>query len=186
MTYGFALMTMGTLLVYSGWSNNTVVDVLRGLGKTRKPGGAGETGFVALITAPVAGATSAVTPGSGGEGPTTSGGVPKGMTTFDGHPMCQWVADELQWARDHGWGGSATSGYRSKADQARACEETSGPCAEPGKSNHQGKKYPKCAADVSDPAELDAILAKKPGRRLHWTGKSIGDEPHFSSGLVGV
>lgn len=185
MTYGFALMTAGTLLVYSGWSNNSVADVLRGLGKSRKAG-AGETGFIALLSAPVTGATKAATPGSGGEGTATSGDAPKGLTTFDGHPMCKWVAEELQWAREHGWGGGASSGYRSKADQARACEETSGPCAEPGKSNHQGKKYPKCAADVTDPAGLDAVLSKKPGRKLHWTGKSIGDEPHFSSGLVGV
>jgi hypothetical protein len=185
MTYGFALLTMGTLLVYSGWSNNSIADVLRGLGKTPKSG-AGDTGFIALLTAPVAGATSAATPGSGGEGSATSKGTPKGLTTFDGKPVCKWVAEELEWARNHGWGGSLTSGYRDYGDQVRACEETSGPCAEPGKSNHQGKKFPKCAADVSNPQELEEVLSKKPGRRLHYTGKGIGDEPHFSSGLAGV
>lgn len=185
MTFGFAMLTYGMLLMYSGWSNNTIIDVLEGLGKSHKPG-AGDTGFAALLQSAASGAV----PGSGGEGPATGaaagGKAPKGVTTFDGKPCCKWIANELQWAREHGWRGSLTSGYRSKADQARACEETSGPCAEPGKSNHQGKKYPKCAADVTEPQQLEEVLSKKPGRLLHYTGKSIGDEPHFSSGLNGV
>lgn len=72
MTYGFALLTAGTLLVYSGWSNSSIVDVLRGLA-VRK-GGAGDTGFVSLLTAPAQGAAEAVKPG--GEGLPA---IPKGM-----------------------------------------------------------------------------------------------------------
>jgi len=183
MTYGFALLTMGTLLVYSGWSNNSIADVLKGLGKNRTSG-AGDTGFVSLIT----GAGNAVKPGSGGEGPATGvgGKVPRGLTTFDGVPVCKWIADELQWARDHGWNGSLTSGYRSKQHQAEVCATGVKPCATPGTSNHQGKAFPKCAADVSEPEQLDRVLSKKPVRKLHYTGKSIGDIPHFSSGLNGV
>lgn len=181
MTYGFALMTAGTLLLYSGWSNSSILEVLQGIAKPKS--GPGEAGFVALL---LSGSKSAVTPESGGEGMHTAHGTPKGLTTFDGKPVCKWIAVELQWAREHGWTGSLNSGYRSAADQARVCAETSNPCAPPGTSNHQGKKYPKGAADVTNEAELNKVLAKKPGRKLYWTGKAIGDNPHFSSGLSGV
>lgn len=181
MTYGFALLTAGALFMYSGYTNMPVASVLSGLtqGRTR---GAGDTAFTALIT----GAGEAVSPGSGGSGPATSGPVPKGLTTFDGIPVCKWVAEELEWARKHGWTGSLTSGWRSKQHQKEVCATGVQPCAKPGTSNHEGKRYPKCAADVSEPEQLDKVLSKKVGRRLHYTGKSIGDTPHFSSGLNGV
>lgn len=64
MTFGFALLTAGTVLVYSGWTNSSIPDVLKGLA-VRK-GGAGDTGFVSLLTAPATGAKEAGTPNSGG------------------------------------------------------------------------------------------------------------------------
>lgn len=180
MTFGFALLTIGSLLLYSGYQNSTIAEVLQGL--STKQEGPGETGFASLLS----GAANAVTPGSGGEGPAVNGSAPKGLTTFDGKQVCKWVAEELQWARQHGWTGGLESGYRSKQEQAEACKHTSGPCATPGKSNHQGTRFPKCAADVTQAAQLEKILSKKPGRKLHYTGKSIGDTVHFSSGLTGV
>lgn len=180
MTYGFALLTAGTLLVYSGWSNSSIADVLRGLA-VRK-GGAGDTGFVSLLQAPAKGAGEALQPG--GTGPQTA--MPVGVTTFDGKPCARWIAQELKWARKHGWTGSLTSGYRSKAEQERVCATGVKPCAKPGTSNHEGKAYPKGAADVSQAAQLDQVLSRKRGRRLKWTGRSIGDDVHFSSGLNGV
>ena len=181
MTYGFALLTIGSLLVYSGWSNNSIADVLKGLGNKRNSG-PGDAGFIALLS----GAGNAVKPGTGGEGPATSGSTPRGLSTFDGIPVCKWIAEELEWARKHGWSGSLTSGYRSKQHQKEVCATGVKPCATPGTSNHEGKKYPKCAADVTEPAQLDEVLSKKPVRKLKYTGKSIGDIPHFSSGLNGV
>ena len=182
MTYGFTLLTAGFLLAYSGWSNSTIADVMRGLA-VRK-GGAGDTGFVSLMTAPVKGVSEAVKP-TGGTGVPASK-LARGVTTFDGKPCAKWVAAELTWARNHGWTGSLSSGYRSKADQERVCATGVKPCATPGTSNHEGKVYPKGAADVTQEAQLDQVLSKKPGRRLKWTGKSIGDNVHFSSGLNGV
>lgn len=180
MTYGFALLTAGTLLVYSGWSNSSIVDVLRGLA-VRK-GGAGDTGFVSLLTAPAQGAAEAVKPGGSGK----RVAPPAGVTTFDGKPCARWVAQELEWARKHGWTGRLESGYRSKSDQERVCATGVKPCAKPGTSNHEGKVYPKGAADVTEAEQLDRVLSRKPGRRLHWTGNSIGDPVHFSSGKNGV
>ena len=182
MTYGFALLTAGTLLVYSGWSNSSIADVLRGLA-VRK-GGAGDTGFVSLLRAPAEGVGEAVKPNSGGTGPKTA--MPVGVTTFDGKPCARWVAQELQWARKHGWTGRLESGYRSKADQERVCATGVKPCATPGTSNHEGKRYPKGAADVTEAEQLDRVLSRKPGRKLRWTGRSVNDPVHFSSGLNGV
>ena len=179
MTYGLALLTAGTLLVYSGWSNSSIADVLKGLA-VRK-GGAGDTGFVSLLRAPAEGVGEAVAPGG-----KTQGKPPAGVTTFDGKACARWVAQELEWARKHGWTGRLESGYRSKADQERVCATGVKPCAKPGTSNHEGKRYPKGAADVTEAEQLDRVLSKKPGRRLKWTGKSIGDPVHFSSGLNGV
>ena len=165
------MLTTGTLLLISGLRNRTIAEVLEGV-FSPKPGGPGE-GTVA---------SSEPT----GTAPRGTGKTPKGLTTFDGQRVCKWVALELQWAREHGWTGSLTSGYRDVAEQAQACRETTGPCAKPGESNHQGTRYPKCAADVTEPEQLDKVLSKNPLRRLHYTGKSIGDTPHFSSGLNGV
>lgn len=184
LSAGFGLMTAGTLLAYSGWTNNSIADVLQGLAVPK--GGAG-AGFVAMISGAGSGVREGATPRSGGAGP-PAGKAPAGLTTFDGQPICRWVAAELRWARKHGWTGSLTSGYRSTADQARVCAEVppGTPCAAPGESNHQGKRYPKCAADVTEAAQLDRVLSRKRGRRLKWTGPQANDEPHFSSGLNGV
>ena len=181
MTFGFAMLTVGTLLLYSGYTNRSMAEVLQGLA-VKSSGGPGETGFVSLVN----GTMSAITPGSGGEG--MPGKTPAGLTKFDGKPVCRWVAAELEWARRHGWGGSLTSGFRSTADQARVCAEVppGTPCAAPGQSNHQGTRYPKCAADVSDPEGLDRVLSRKKFRRLKYTGPQANDPPHFSSGLTGV
>lgn len=185
MTYGFALLTAGTLLVYSGWSNSTIADVLKGLA-VRK-GGAGDTGFISMLSAPAQGVGEAVTPRSGGTGPSVGGGkLPVGITTFDGKPCAKWVAAELRWARRHGWTGTLSSGYRSKQDQERVCATGVKPCATPGTSNHEGKRYPKGAADVTEEAQLDQVLSRKRGRKLKWTGPSVNDNVHFSSGLNGV
>ena len=185
MTYGFSLLTVGALMMYSAWSNSTIAEVMRGLAVSK--GGPGDTGFISLMQTPVKGMSEAVTR-SGGTGP-KAGKVPAGITVFEGERVCKWIAAELRWARKHGgpnqtW--RVSSGYRDNREQAQACAETSGPCADPGTSNHQGKRYPKCAVDIENAAELDKILSRKPGRRLKWTGPRINDDVHFSSGLTGV
>lgn len=194
MTFGFALMAVGWILMESGWSNSSISDVLKGISKTIPTSyspGAGDTGFISYLTGGTSGAVSgvgeAVTPRSGGSGRAVPGAkLPVGVTSFDGKPCAKWVAAELQWAREHGWKGRLESGYRSKADQERVCATGVTPCAKPGTSNHEGKRFPKGAADVTNPEELDAVLSHKHGRKLKYTGKTIGDVPHFSSGLNGV
>lgn len=190
MTYGFGLVTLGILLLYSGYNGQSLISVLRGIKGTPEQK---ETAFDVALKVISAG-SSAVSPGNSGEGPTTpekrnkgeAGKVPRGMATFDGQPLCKWIADELEWAREHGWNGHLESGYRSEQHQREVCATGVTPCATPGTSNHEGKSYPSCAVDVTEPEQLDKVLSKKPFRRLKWTGNSIGDPVHFSSGLRGV
>lgn len=173
LTPAFAFLSAGWVLLVSGQRNQSVADTLRGtIGSAIGPG---ERGFTAAILEGLGGAPSA---GAAG------GPLPSGMRQVDGKPVCAWIAEELEAAKQAGWSGSVVSGYRSVAEQAAACAGTSGPCAPPGQSNHQGTAWPKCAVDVSDPEGLARALPR--GSRLKWTGRTIGDSPHFSSGRRGV
>lgn len=174
MTFGFALLTAGTLLTYSGWTNSSIPEVLQGLA-VRK-GGAGDTGFISLITAPVAGVKEAATPRSGG-GDTSV----RGLATWvnpDGSKVqiAKWIYLELKRV---GFKGYIESGYRSEAEQARVCATGVQPCAAPGTSMHQGKVFPKGAIDVreSEAADLDAKL-KAAHSPLVYAGSK--DPVHFS------
>jgi len=176
VTYGFALLTAGTLLVYSGWSNSTIAEVLQGL--AIRKGGAGDTGFISLLTAPATGVKEAVTPGGGGGNSNTSA---RGLSTWtnpDGSKVqiAKWIYFELKRV---GWNGYIESGYRSRQEQARVCATGVQPCAAPGTSMHQGKVFPKGAIDVreSEAADLDAKL-KAAHSPLVYAGSK--DPVHFS------
>src|ERR1700742_1005143 len=123
LTAGFALLTAGTVFMYSGWTNASIPDVLNGLA-VRK-GGSGDIGFAALLTAPVTGTKEAATPNTGGGNnhnerskkapkkvPTTTAAASalKGLGTFDGHQVALWIIPYLVYARAHGWKGHVESG----------------------------------------------------------------------------
>lgn len=182
MTPAFGLLVLGGVFLVSAIRNRTVQETLSGITSTKPDTTATALDKAsAVLTSLVSGATGPVKGAAQTTGAVIGG---QGLVHFDGTLVCAWIARELQIARERGWQGSVTSGYRSPADQARACAETSGPCAPPGQSNHQGKRYPKCAVDVSDAEGLARAL--RPNSPLHWTGKSIGDDVHFSSGKNGV
>lgn len=109
----------------------------------------------------------------------------RGGVNFDGHVVAGWIAPILSWARAHGWGGSVTSGYRSFSQQAAlyARYRAGGNIAAvPGESNHEKLNYPGGAVDVSEPAQLNAVLRGYPRRpNLVWGGPVIGDQVHFSA-----
>lgn len=176
MTGAFGFLVVGWLMLASAVRNQGMADTLRGA-VSSGDAGPGARGFATAILGPP--------PPAGVSGPAgASGHVPSGMQQVDGHPVCAWIAQELQRARRNGWRGQVVSGYRNRQEQAAACAHTSGPCAKPGESNHQGTSFPSCAVDVTDPAGLARALGG--GSRLHWTGRTIGDSPHFSSGRRGV
>lgn len=116
--------------------------------------------------------------GSGGRALSLSQ-LPKGTSHFEGKTVAAWIAPALAYARKHGWKGSVTSGFRSFADQTRIYNSGVRPAAKPGTSNHEGAEFPRGAVDVSDAAQLSAILQKSPyGKLLQWAGPK--DPVHFS------
>lgn len=103
----------------------------------------------------------------------------QGLGSFDGHQVALWIIPFLRYARSHGWKGSVTSGYRSYAEQARIYNSGVRPAAVPGSSNHEGQAFPRGAIDVTEAAQLSAILERLPGGSLlKWAGSA--DPVHFS------
>jgi hypothetical protein len=107
-----------------------------------------------------------------------------GLATFDGKPVAAWIAPILQWARQHGWQGTVSSGYRTDAEQTAIYDSGVRPAAKPRSeggpgSNHEGSRFPEGAVDVADAPQLAAILDASPYRgQLVW---AAGKDPvHFS------
>lgn len=110
---------------------------------------------------------------------------------FDGHAVAPWIIPSLKWAREHGWKGTVTSGYRSCEHQKEVAAQfakekgvtvaqmyPNGPCA----SNHVGLKHPRGAVDVSNAAQLNDVLRNNPHTPgLTWGGPVINDQVHFSA-----
>lgn len=96
-------------------------------------------------------------------------------------PIASWIVPILQWASEHGWSGTVTSGYRTYAEQASL--NASGAYSAPaGKSNHETTQYPGGAVDVTDPSQLIAVLRNYPGSQ-QLIGGVLGsvDPEHFSA-----
>ena len=77
-------------------------------------------------------------------------------------PIAAWIVPVLQWAAEHGWSGTVTSGYRSYYEQAQlnAAGAFSAPA---GYSNHETDRLPRrrCRRDRAWPADHGA--ARLPG-----------------------
>lgn len=112
--------------------------------------------------------------------------APKGAGTvaFDGKPVAKWIGEALAYARDQGWGGTVSSGYRSDAEQKRIYDSGVRPAAKPrayggGGSNHEFTAYPGGAVDVTDPQGLArALKGSRYEKLLVWAGRK--DPVHFS------
>jgi hypothetical protein len=96
-------------------------------------------------------------------------------------PIADWIIPILQWASEHGWSGTVTSGYRTFYEQAQlnAAGAFSAPA---GLSNHETTKYPGGAVDVTMPSQLIGVLRGYPGP-LRLVGGVLGpiDPEHFSA-----
>jgi hypothetical protein len=96
-------------------------------------------------------------------------------------PIAGWIVPVLDWASQHGWSGSVTSGYRSYSQQSQI--NASGAFSAPaGKSNHETTVYPGGAVDVSDPSQLIQVLKGYTGP-YKLVGGVLGavDPEHFSA-----
>ncbi len=96
-------------------------------------------------------------------------------------PIAAWIVPVLQWAAEHGWHGTVTSGYRTYYEQRQlnAAGDFSAPA---GLSNHETTAYPGGAVDVTAPAQLLEVLRGYPGPRK-LVGGVLGpaDPEHFSA-----
>jgi len=107
--------------------------------------------------------------------------IPQASWNPQQKPIAGWIAPVLQWASQHGWTGSVTSGYRSYADQASI--NASGAFSAPaGSSNHETTQYPGGAVDVSNPGQLLSVLQGYTGP-VKLVGGVLGaaDPEHFSA-----
>jgi hypothetical protein len=120
-------------------------------------------------------------------GPTATAGVTPGAVVpqVSWNPqqkqIASWIAPVLDWASQHGWTGSVTSGYRDYSQQASI--NASGAYSAPaGKSNHETTQYPGGAVDVTDPAQLIQVLKGYTGP-YKLVGGVLGavDPEHFSA-----
>jgi hypothetical protein len=119
--------------------------------------------------------------------PSNSGGsavqaqVPETPWNPRSKEIADWIVPVLQWASEHGWGGTVTSGYRTYYEQAQlnAAGAFSAPA---GLSNHESTIYPGGAVDVTDPSQLINVLRAYSGP-LKLTGGVLGpvDPEHFSA-----
>lgn len=77
-----------------------------------------------------------------------------GLATYDGTRIAGWMVPWLNFARAHGWSGTVTSGYRSRASQsalyAAYLSGRGNLAARPGTSMHEQYKFPGGAVDLSD------------------------------------
>jgi hypothetical protein len=96
-------------------------------------------------------------------------------------PIAAWIVPVLEWAAEHGWHGTVTSGYRTYFEQAQlnAAGAFSAPA---GFSNHESTVYPGGAVDVTDPGQLIQVLKGYAGPRK-LVGGVLGpvDPEHFSA-----
>jgi hypothetical protein len=121
------------------------------------------------------------------QGTSVSGGVAPDAVVAqaswnpDQKPIAGWIAPILDWASQHGWSGSVTSGYRDYSQQA-AINASGAFSAPAGKSNHETTQYPGGAVDVTDPAQLIQVLKGYAGP-YSLVGGVLGaaDPEHFSA-----
>lgn len=112
--------------------------------------------------------------------------LPKGAGNFEGTIVASWIVPVLTWARQHGWTGSLTSGYRTVEHNAEIGGATN--------SNHTKLDYPGGAIDVgskdayAEGKALNDALANYPhtptlvwGQNTPFDG-SAHDYGHFSAG----
>jgi hypothetical protein len=116
--------------------------------------------------------TAGVTPGAV---------VPQASWNPEQKQIAGWIAPILDWASQHGWSGSVTSGYRDYSQQA-AINASGAYSAPAGKSNHETTQYPGGAVDVTDPSQLIQVLQGYTGPQK-LVGGVLGavDPEHFSA-----
>ena len=82
--------------------------------------------------------------------------IPQASWNPQQKPIAGWIAPVLQWASEHGWTGTVTSGYRSYSEQASI--NASGAYSAPAGSHRPEHPYSGGAVDVTNPGQLIQVL----------------------------
>ncbi|HEY6522933.1 MAG TPA: hypothetical protein VIY10_04135 [Solirubrobacteraceae bacterium] len=172
-----------------GSSNSIANAVGATLSGTTAAGSSTPTSFASALAqaqgTSLSGASTAT--GLSGTGSASAAGVvpgavvPQASWNPQQKPIAGWIAPILDWASQHGWSGSVTSGYRDYSQQASI--NASGAFSAPaGKSNHETTQYPGGAVDVTDPSQLIQVLKGYTGPDK-LVGGVLGpaDPEHFSA-----
>lgn len=177
MTFALGIGVMGVLLLYAGVKNLSIKQAVQG-----NTSGGGDSSAATLANAVYTGGganTAAVADAGAGNYP-SGVAVPKASWNPNGKPVAKWIVPYLDWAAKHGWRGSVTSGFRTRAEQETIYASGVRPAAKPGTSNHEASSFPGGAVDVSNPAQLASVLRRYPGgSALKWAGAK--DPVHFSN-----
>ena len=109
-----------------------------------------------------------------------------GVARFDGEPVAAWMKPYLEWAREHGWQGSLTSGWRDPAHSERLCYDICGAPKCAGRcagrsSNHSGSIRPAGSIDVSQPAQFAELMRRCPYQPRIFNALGARDPWHFSA-----
>jgi hypothetical protein len=109
-----------------------------------------------------------------------------GVATFDGRPVANWLKSYLDFAREKGWKGTITSGFRDPEESEELCLRQCGQPSCPGTcagrtSNHSGKTKPKGAVDVSDIARFARLMERCPLEPRIFNALGAKDPEHFSA-----
>ena len=152
---------------------------------TAQPAGSAATTFASALAtaqgAAPAAATTAPTAATGTANVDPGAVIPQASWNPQQKPIAGWIAPVLQWASEHGWTGTLTSGYRDYSEQASI--NASGAYSAPaGKSNHESTQYPGGAVDVTNPGQLIQVLKGYTGPDK-LVGGVLGpvDPEHFSA-----
>lgn len=120
-------------------------------------------------------------PSNSARGPAVDAETPETPWNPRFKPIADWIVPVLEWAYQHGWTGTVTSGYRTFYEQSQlnAAGAYSAPA---GLSNHETTVYPGGAVDVTDPSQLISVLRTYPGP-MKLIGGVLGpvDPEHFSA-----
>ena len=175
-----------TLNGTTGTGASTATSFASALAQAQGTGGSAVATPTGLSAAGVAGTAPTTTGLSAGDAASTAGVVPGAVVPQtawnpEQKPIAGWISPVLDWASQHGWTGTVTSGYRDYSQQASI--NASGAFSAPaGKSNHETTQYPGGAVDVTDPAQLIQVLKGYTGP-YKLVGGVLGpaDPEHFSA-----
>jgi hypothetical protein len=99
---------------------------------------------------------------------------------FTGRPVRASLYPHLVWARQHGWRGVVTSGYRTPAYSQSLCYAMCGRPSCPGRCAGTSSNHVRTAIDVSDYGTFGQLMKKCPHKPRIYNALGARDPVHYS------